>query len=438
MDILAESNMLFDVIGIAIAFVAVMLMLSLIVTGIVQFLQSLLHIRTLNLHLGVKSALVRVFGKDKYDEMAAKAWDILESPLRRNANDDRKDTGDKTEDKIKILRNLNQIFQMGRTWIKNEELIAGVETHCKASLDNYREDAETDAKAKEELRQEVEAAVRREKPYLSKEDFDEAVEAAQKKISESDVARKVAELVDRKKADVVKEFENLEGFLRKRFGLRVRFLSFACGLVVAFYFQVSAPGLIQDISTDSELRAELILKAEGLAIDDEGMIVEAQSYEDVSDEALEELEEMYPDVDTLIEEASGIGGNRYEIIAELRSVLSRIDSSKRRKIIEDYESLLDDLHRQNMAEALDQMLYYKDELATFNITPWRYGNGFYSSFGNWMGVLLTAIFLSFGANFWFERLRELIKLRDVLSPGNKTKNGKSAKDGNSEETRSTS
>jgi hypothetical protein len=63
-----------------------------------------------------------------------------------------------------------------------------------------------------------------------------------------------------------------------------------------------------------------------------------------------------------------------------------------------------------------------DVLGRLNINPWQYGPEFYYEDGtfqlkNIIGVLITAIFLTFGAPFWFSRLQEVLKLKDVLSEG---------------------
>ena len=43
--------------------------------------------------------------------------------------------------------------------------------------------------------------------------------------------------------------------------------------------------------------------------------------------------------------------------------------------------------------------------------------------GNVIGVLVTAILLSFGAPFWFERLKNVVKFKDALSKGLKMEDG---------------
>jgi hypothetical protein len=65
------------------------------------------------------------------------------------------------------------------------------------------------------------------------------------------------------------------------------------------------------------------------------------------------------------------------------------------------------------------------KLDVFGIQFWKQGSDFYvdRSKGHWdlrwdaiIGVLLTAILLTFGAPFWFEQLRNLAALRDLRSP----------------------
>lgn len=65
------------------------------------------------------------------------------------------------------------------------------------------------------------------------------------------------------------------------------------------------------------------------------------------------------------------------------------------------------------------------KLDVFGIQFWKQGSAFYVDRSkqdwNWhwdaiIGVLLTAILLTFGAPFWFEQLRTLAALRDLRAP----------------------
>jgi len=61
----------------------------------------------------------------------------------------------------------------------------------------------------------------------------------------------------------------------------------------------------------------------------------------------------------------------------------------------------------------------------FEITPdeWRdyYFSFEVSTFTHWLGVIFSSILISLGAPFWFNRLKDLISLRDKLSPSKNNK-----------------
>ncbi|MCH9034217.1 MAG: hypothetical protein IID42_06910 [Planctomycetes bacterium] len=58
-------------------------------------------------------------------------------------------------------------------------------------------------------------------------------------------------------------------------------------------------------------------------------------------------------------------------------------------------------------------------LAMFDIRPLGNGFAFYygpGSLSRWLGMVITATLLTFGAPFWFNTLSDLVSLRDVLAP----------------------
>ena len=79
------------------------------------------------------------------------------------------------------------------------------------------------------------------------------------------------------------------------------------------------------------------------------------------------------------------------------------------------------MYRDANQEARANVDFAVSTLATFDMTPWREGARFYVDSGGvkWsaaLGVLATAIL---GAPFWYERLEEAAKLKDLLKPPKK-------------------
>ena len=160
-------------------------------------------------------------------------------------------------------------------------------------------------------------------------------------------------------------FRRLEVYMEKRFTLFTRFITFGVALFVAVWFQISSPELLRSLWSDAELRSR---------------------YEAVADELLKESPTRFQ-----------AGSANVSTDAELEAAAKagtdvRLDAQKR--------------------------------LATLDIAPWQAGWAYYKGDGvlklQWHrigGVLITALLLTFGAPFWYERLKDVARLREAVSGG---------------------
>jgi hypothetical protein len=159
-----------------------------------------------------------------------------------------------------------------------------------------------------------------------------------------------------------------------------------------------------------------ILAGRALDLGDASFAAETD-YQAVSDEALGELAEEFPDLREELEEAAGIGASEAQILAEVELVLA--DHPRQREVVATYERILDRRHGQYAQEAAQGSFQAASYLDVFGFTPWRDGREFYTGvgwIGNLLGVLLTTLALSFGAPFWFHVLSSAVGLRDALKP----------------------
>jgi hypothetical protein len=66
---------------------------------------------------------------------------------------------------------------------------------------------------------------------------------------------------------------------------------------------------------------------------------------------------------------------------------------------------------------VEQIKQAVSALSSIDITPlrdgWKYRD-------HWLGMLITVILLSLGAPFWFEMLRNILRLGDIFDPDTKT------------------
>ena len=348
--------MLLDVLGVLVGFAAVMLLLSLIVTTLVQLVQHLLGMRSRNLGVGIQALLETVL-KSAPGAQTENARKVLTEArfVPKKAS--------------RIARMVDGVTSPGCTWVEPEELVARLKGVGLA-------------------------------------------------LDESQVEQ------------VNQAFDRMGDYLKARFLQHMRVVTAVLAFLVAFYFQVSAPALLRDLSTDTDLRARYVTAAESLAREGKLAGDGARPYQDVSEEALLILQEKHPQLEAELEQVAGIGENRAAIVAELDLILAEDHPQDRKAIVEEYERLLTELHATHAGESLQEAKRLMESLAQFNITPWAEGWVYYTGpdgFENWIGVILTTILLTLGAPFWFNTLRSLVNLRDQLQPEKKTDNGQ---DGN--------
>jgi len=221
---------------------------------------------------------------------------------------------------------------------------------------------------------------------------------------------------------VMSWFSRMERGLSQRFNIIARCITLVLALLVGVVFQVSAPDVLKRLSTDAQYRARAEMAATNLLNKYEGSYPEQIRYDAVSAEALAQLQGKHPELQETLEEVSGIGSTKGDILKELSVVLE--DHPHRETLLNEYELTLDKLHRKGYEQAAKMVQESVGALASFDIVPFSQGSGFYGRPSNWLGILMTTVLISLGAPFWFTTLRRLVSLRDALKP----KEDKKAKD----------
>lgn len=338
--------MLLDVIGILIAFVAVLLLLSLLVTALVQATQYVFRLRGRNLERGI-AALLKALPLEKVGaDLQGTARKVMKSdalvPLWREGG---------------IFSIFTRVLGPKITWLTQDEL----------------------------------------------------------KLALKDAGQ---ELTDKGLATLGQLFPRMEVNASNRFLSLVRWITLAWSVAVAALFQVSAPEILSAVSRNKDLRDRLVAAAERALPQAEVTLKGLAAYESVSEAALEELSKRHPDLTSLLEQASGIGKDKSEILKELDGVL-KSQPEKRAAVLKEYGEILDALREEKLDAALTQVTNITGMLGTFDLKPWPKGSKFFYGDsglkgGAILGVLLTAVLLSFGAPFWFNQLKNLVSLRDLI------------------------
>jgi hypothetical protein len=343
------SQGILDIIGVFIGFISIILLLSILVTSLVQAFQSSLRLRARNLKKGLQSII------DTHWQLDSKA------------------SGDFA---LKAL-NAKHICILGR-----------------------KSDPTTT----------VSRLIGPAISYINPKDLPEALREA---------GLEIGPQLERK---VLDSFNRIWNQMENRFLNRIRLLTLLCSAVVAGYFQFSAPELLSRLSSDDQLRVRLVGEVEGSLSS-----LSMRAGNDAAVAALADLETQYPELKGEIEALKSDGGGKDVLAARLAEVLA--DSSQDRSaILNRYDQLFEKALIEQKKVALREGEKAINALAKINIAGWPHGVAFYYTagavqWGNLIGVLVTAILLSFGAPFWFERLKNVVKFKDALSKGLKTEDG---------------
>ncbi len=243
------------------------------------------------------------------------------------------------------------------------------------------------------------------------------------------VLGRVSEADDDDIESAMERFASIDKPLGKRFAFLMRLVSSVWALLIAFVFQVSTPELIQQLSTDPELRqqyATLAPNSMRLAEDTNRQIAE---YEPLFENALKRMAERHPELAT----AFGSVDTKTAWLGDISEELSDlIDGAEEQDQI---LAEIEDIMYADIARHRDEMLKRASEaqqyLSLIDITRFRYGSSFYRDEGgyridNILGVLMTAILLLLGGQFWYKALRTAVSFRDLLAPSDEERTATAA------------
>jgi len=354
---LEGSSMLLNVLALIIAFSAVMLLLSLLVTSLSQTTQAILRLRARNLEHAVTRLLemeLDVHTRSRSRDCAAR---LLNSPDLALL--------DRRSDPNSLLSRFRgpQV-----SW--------------------------------------VDPSVMREVLHKSQEDSAPPGEGKREGVIPSSVN------VER----VAQRFDRVEPAMSKRFAKIMRGISLAWAVVVAVVFQVSTPALVQRLSTDPAYRARVEGQASAII---EGSRVVLTAPKDAAEVAFEHLIERRPELATLRNGVDTL--DRHPEATEERLAELLENHADRSAILADYDRLLEEALQAEVDQGIARTKATAQQLAAIDITPWQHDTRFYfdngsAQFVNILGVLTTAILLTLGAPFWFRVVKQSMGLRDLLAP----------------------
>ena len=221
---------------------------------------------------------------------------------------------------------------------------------------------------------------------------------------------------------VVDRFRVIDKHLSKRFAFIMRLVAVFWALIVAVVFQISAPTLIQQLSTDPEVRDRYVALAPdvlALAEDTNRMIEE---YRPLFDSALDIMAERHPELADEFARVNTATPYIGDVSEELSDIIDGVDNQD--QILAEIEDIMYADVRRHRDAMLKQAVEAQRHLSLIDITPYRYGSSFYYhqgriQFANLLGVLMTMVLIMLGGQFWYNTLKTALSFRDLLAPTDK-------------------
>lgn len=351
-----------------IGFAGVMLLLSLLVTILVQGVVALLNLRGSNLLWGVSLLVERALG---VDEERAKA--LAEQVLRHPALSPHGRLAEaiRSDELIRILKELAAPEE-------REKLAEGwARIYAAVPVEDVERLFPEDAKKAGEVLERIGAKAR-------------------------------AEL-----GDLKAWFDTVMDRASERFVARARIATMIFAAALSFGLHIDSLALFKQISTSPELRARLAQSADAaLKLADTYADKDAKSGS-VATGALKAAQADKPEI--VLGAAIGEGlVTRGQGVRWIDTAIK--DPEGRAAFQRAYEARYDAAARERARELVDMAAGLKGQLAqTEVVLVAQAPPGWWGQDNHLLGVLMTALFLSLGAPFWYNVLRQLGNLRPLLA-----------------------
>ena len=211
-------------------------------------------------------------------------------------------------------------------------------------------------------------------------------------------------------------FASMMDRVSQRFTVHTRIWTIVFSVLVAFALHLDALKLLNQLSSDAELRSRLVSSADALTKKaDEILVTSNNAPAEVYVEAMKKLIADHPKELAGVEQPSGftdLAGGKAWLAAKLEA--AKILGAE--QWIKEYESLVPQAALRTAADNLQSIL--NDKLK-FQLIPDPYPKPWYNYWTpSWLhlwGVLASAALLSLGAPFWFNALKTLTNLRPAVA-----------------------
>lgn len=242
-----------------------------------------------------------------------------------------------------------------------------------------------------------------------------------------------AEIIRKHRMLLNQKFAQFEQEMTAVFTRRTHYYSFVFALAFAISFQLNTFDLLSRLSMDEGFRNELILVAEQAVANDAGpckKIGENYTFEVKSANAIDKFTASSTD-NVKVSKLAKIKENQYSNFESLKVAIDNNFSKELSvPVYAELKSFIDtqSLEHKNMVESCFQSNAQSISKLGFKIMP--NGHQYYlkghaysaevnvclSFLQAWLGMIISAILISLGGPFWFDRIKDLVKLRESVKP----------------------
>ncbi len=384
----------------ALGFAVIMLLLSLLITVLVQTVTAVLGLRGSNLRWGVAQLLAQID-----PSLVGHAKAIAEQALRHSA--------------------IAPIWKRRATAIRPDELIRVLDQLAAADAWSGPKTKDSDKQALEAARNALKAVAAKVDPTaeMSERAAAVAASAAQLFPAQADAVKQaVLHALGSARtlaAGVNSWFNTVMDRTTERFVAQARWVTAITALAFSFVLRIDSLQLWQRLSTDSEFRAKVVSASEGTLRKAEDVVALTAERKAVASTAIAATRDQLSGTPV----AASLGEVPTQLVtrqqgeAWLRDHLK--GTSDRDSVLSTYNSQFDQATKTWLGELRNSTTSVNEQLqqASFQLIPTPYPpfGGYVTDPRHLAGTLVTVLLLSLGAPFWFNLLRQMANLRPAIA-----------------------
>ena len=220
---------------------------------------------------------------------------------------------------------------------------------------------------------------------------------------------------DAERAALEAWFESFMTRVSQWFAMNMRWITVALAIVLAFTMHLDAVTIIKQLKNDTESRGKLVAMADSLLAQDPGAVATVEKhYTDamkdlVRANAVKFNEKVGETSVTALDSRS----------AAERWLTANAKAAEKATLMKDYEKLLGDRLQSALDKSIDRARTLQGQLSSAGIAIFpanhTYADWFEFRNPHFWGMAASVLFLSLGAPFWFNLLKQMTQLKSVVA-----------------------